>query len=334
MGSIKKGVEQAVKNCMKVKKGEMIVVITDTETLKIGLAIKTEVEKITKNCQLFVMEDFGGRPLDFPKEIGDAMMKSDVSFYVAQGAKGELQTFRKPMFSIIESNKKLRRGHMIGITPEIMSDGMRSDYEEIQRVSHLVYKKVKDATQIRVISAGGTDIVARFSPKLLWKISDGNIMPGAWNNLPDGEVFTSPIDINGVAVVDGCLGDYFAKKYGPLEDTPVMVEIRDGKAIKESVRCRNKDLKEDFVKYVFETDENSSRVGEFAIGANLGLTKLIGNLLQDEKFPGAHIAFGSPHPGKTGADWDSKGHIDGVIKNTTIIVDGKIIMKEGKFIFH
>ncbi len=334
MGSIKEGAEQAVRNCVKVRKEEVVVIITDEETLKIGLAIKAEVEKITRDCQLFVMENFGKRPLDFPEEIGNALMGADASFYVAQGAMGELQTFRKPMIGVVGANKKLRHGHMIGITPEIMSDGMCSDYKEIQIVSHLVYKKVKDAAQIRVTSTGGTDIVAEFNQKLLWKISDGNITSEDWSNLPDGEIFTSPANVNGIAVIDGCLGDYFAKKYGSLENTPVTVEIKNGRAIKESVHCQNKDLEKDFMKYVFETDENSNKVGEFAIGTNLGLTKLIGNLLQDEKFPGVHIAFGSPYPDKTGASWDSKGHLDGVIRNTTIYVDGEIIMKDGKFVFH
>ena len=92
-----------------------------------------------------------------------------------------------------------------------------------------------------------------------------------------------------------------------------------------------KQLLLEFSRYIFETDENSSRVGEFAIGTNTGLTNLIYNILQDEKFPGVHIAFGHPLPDKTGADWDSKAHVDGVIINTTILVDGEMIMEKGKF---
>lgn len=334
MGSVEEGAEQAVKNCMKVKKEEKVVIITDRETLAIGSAIKTEVEKITEDCQLFIMEDFGKRPINFPEEIGSDLMNADASFYVAQDVIGEFQTFRILMFDIIKANKKLRHGHMIGVITEIMSDGMCGDYQNIQRISHLVYEQVKDATQIRVVAPGGTDIIANFSQKLTWIIQDGNIAPDNWMNLPDGEVFTCPININGTIVIDGCIGAYFAEKYGCIETTPLTVIIKNGRAIRESIHCENKDLKEDFVKYVFETDENSNRVGEFAIGTNLDLTELIGNLLQDEKFPGVHIAFGDPFKDDTGADWESKGHIDGVIKNTTIYVDGEMIMKEGKFLFY
>ncbi len=97
------------------------------------------------------------------------------------------------------------------------------------------------------------------------------------------------------------------------------------------MQCDNEELRKEFAEYIFATDENSNRVGEFAIGTNTGLTHLIYNLLQDEKFPGVHIAFGSPLPAKTGANWDSKAHVDGVLKNPSIYVDGEPIMTKGKF---
>ncbi len=331
MGSIEEGVKQAVENCLKVKAGESVVIITDAETVEIGTAIKAAIEEITAEVKIFVMEDCGERPIDYPKDIDDAIKTADVSVYAAQGAEGELQTFRMKMLKAIEANPRLRHGHMIGITPEIMKDGMCSDYKEIQRVSRLVYEKVKNAGKIRVVTEKGNDFVAEFSPELKWIVSDGDIAPGHWKNLPDGEVFTSPANVNGKIVFDGCLGDFFTQRYGSLENTPITIEVENGRAIKESIRCDNEQLRQEFTKYIFEIDENSSRIGEFAIGTNTGLTKLIYNLLQDEKFPSVHIAFGSPLPGKTGAKWDSKAHVDGMIKDPTIYVDGEVLMDKGEF---
>jgi leucyl aminopeptidase (aminopeptidase T) len=331
VGSIEEGVKQAVENCLKVKPGESVVIITDAETIEIGSAIKAAVEKITAEIKFFFMEDFGERPIDYPQAIDDAIKAADVSIYAAQGAKGELQTFRMRMLKAIEANPRLRHGHMIGITPEIMKDGMCSDYKEIQRISRLVYEKVRNAGKIRVVTEKGNDFVAEFSPEIKWIVSDGDIAPGQWKNLPDGEVFTCPVNVNGKIVIDGCLGDFFTQKYGSLENTPVIVEVENGRAIRESIRCDNEQLRHELTKYLFEIDENSHRIGEFAIGTNTGLTELIYNLLQDEKFPGVHIAFGSPLPGKTGAKWDSKAHVDGVIKNPTIYVDGEVLMDKGEF---
>ncbi len=331
MGTIEQGVNQAVENCLKVQAGEKALIITDQKTIEIGSALKAAIEKIAGQVRFFIMEDFGSRPIEMPPAIEDAIKAADVSVYAAQGAEGELQTFRMPMLKAIEANSTLRHAHMIGITPRIMCDGMCSDYKEIQRISSLVYEKVKNAGKIDVITEKGCNFTAQFSPELKWLISDGAIKPGQWMNLPDGEVFTSPIDVEGRVVIDGCLGDFFAEKYNSLEDTPIIIEIENGRAISESIKCADEQLREEFTKYLFENDENSHRVGEFAVGTNTGLTELIYNLLQDEKFPGIHIAFGSPLPGKTGADWDCRSHVDGVINSPTIIVDGQKIMEKGRF---
>lgn len=333
MGTIEQGVKQAIENCLRVKAGGRCVVITDRETLEIGSALNSAIEKIDAETQLFVMEDFGERPIDFPQVLEEALKAADVSIYAAQGAKGELQTFRKPMLKAIEANRKLRHAHMIGITAQIMKDGMCSDYKEIQRVSRLVYEKVRNAHMIRVVTRKGCDFEAEFSPELKWIISDGDISPGFWKNLPDGEVFTAPVSANGTIVIDGCLGDFFTEKYGSVERTPVTIQVAEGRAAGTSFRCDNEDLRRELATYIFETDDNSNRMGEFAIGTNIGLTKLIYNLLQDEKFPGVHVAFGSPFPAKTGATWDSKAHVDGVIKNPSIYVDGEVLMNNGKFCF-
>ena len=331
MGTISEGVKQAIENCLKVRADEKVVIITDKETFGIGKALKDAAEKITDKIQFFVMEDFGPRPIDYPKEIDNAISQADVSIYAAQGAKGELQTFRMAMIESVDANPKLRHAHMIGITPEIMEDGMCSDYKEIQRISGLVYEKVKNAREIRVVTDKGGDFTGRFNPEIRWVVSDGDIAPDNWKNLPDGEVFTAPESVNGTIIFDGCLGDFFTEKYGSIEKTPVKIEVVDGRAIKESITCDNEELLDEYLKYLFEIDENSNRVGEFAIGTNTGLTKLIYNLLQDEKFPGIHIAFGNPYPTKTGAKWESKGHVDGIIIKPSIYVDGKIIMNKGEF---
>jgi aminopeptidase len=93
----------------------------------------------------------------------------------------------------------------------------------------------------------------------------------------------------------------------------------------------NKELKDDFWAYT-HTDENSNRVGEFAIGTNIELKDVIGEILQDEKYPGVHIAFGNPYGAHTGAEWYSSTHIDVVGRSFDIWVDGEQIMRGGQFL--
>ncbi|MFH1653406.1 MAG: aminopeptidase [Pseudomonadota bacterium] len=334
---IMEGARQAVLNCVKLKEGEGVVIITDLETEALAEAIEKVASELTNDIHLFVMEDFGDRsedgsdPLEFPREIVEAMRTSKASFYIAQGKPGELKTFRRPMLKFVEEFK-LKHAHMIGFEEKMMEEGMAADYKAIQALSLKVYNEVKHAKKIRVTTPSGTDITAEFSPDYKWHISDGDIRPLHWMNLPDGEVFTAPKSVNGHVVIDGTLGDYFSEKYGSLDKNPVEFDLKEGEAVKGSIKCKNEELKNDLEKYVFGGVENAERVGEFAIGTNIGLDHLIGNLLQDEKFPGVHIALGDSYPDKTGAPWHSEHHIDGVMKNTTIIVDDKPLMKDGLFL--
>jgi aminopeptidase len=100
------------------------------------------------------------------------------------------------------------------------------------------------------------------------------------------------------------------------------------------VRCANKDLERDFLAYT-QTDANSNRVGEIAIGTNIGVERVIGNILQDEKLPGVHLAFGDPYGAQTGAPWKSSTHLDVVGLNFSIWLGDangeEQIMRDGQF---
>ena len=134
---------------------------------------------------------------------------------------------------------------------------------------------------------------------------------------------------NGVFVVDGVVGDYLCQKYGDLQATPLIIEVKDNRIRKMS--CDDKQLLEEFSAYT-STDENSNRVGEFAVGTNTACTHVIGNILQDEKIPGIHIAFGHPYAEHTGANWVSKTHIDCVGRDFDIWFDDEKVMEGGKFL--
>jgi leucyl aminopeptidase (aminopeptidase T) len=104
--------------------------------------------------------------------------------------------------------------------------------------------------------------------------------------------------------------------------------VKDSWADLSSVKCANENLRRELVEYL-STDSNSNRLGEFAIGTNIFLTRLTGNMLQDEKFPSVHCAFGDPLHEETGADWKSKTHVDGLMLKCSIWIDGCKIMDEG-----
>jgi len=333
---MQEGARQIVDNCLKVEKGERAVLITDNETKAIADIVFERLGKSGARTSMFVMEDFGPRPddesnpLKLHDSIAEALAAASVSIYLAQIRPGELHSFRFPLIELVEKYG-LRHAHMPKFTEQMMWQGMASDYSKIQRLSKNIYDIVSKADIIKVTTEAGTDVTFEFDRSHRWCICDGNVRPGDAPNLPGGEVFTAPLTANGIVVVDGGFGDFFSTRYGDIGATPLSYSLIGGRCIRESIRCANAKLKADFEKYTFETDENSDRVGEFAIGTNIGLTEIIGNMLQDEKLPGVHIALGDPLGGSTGATWKSKAHNDGLLRNPTVTAGGEAIMKSGEF---
>jgi leucyl aminopeptidase (aminopeptidase T) len=262
-----------------------------------------------------------------PEPILEDLATSQVSIFAAQTQTGELGS-RIQMTSVV-NNYGIRHGHMVNITRQIMLEGMRADFLQIDKLSQRLVERARKASRVACKTLAGTDYVAELSPNLKWLKTSGLITKEKWGNLPGGEIFTSPMNSNGVFVVDGVVGDYLCERYGDLKDNPLTIEVKNNRIV--SLECENKDLRHDFRLYT-STDENSNRVGEFAVGTNTACTHIIGNILQDEKIPGIHIAFGHPYAEHTGQNWISKTHIDCVGRDFDIWFDDDQIMARGKFL--
>lgn len=324
LDALEYGVYQTVNSCVKVKPNENVVILTDNKIKAVATRIAEAVKKITPNLKTYTLDDYGKRPFKIPPFILEAIKKSDATFVITEYIYGDVPVLYEPINSAV-TKSRTRMAALVDIDESLLKDGMNADYEKIGKFSKKIYRVVKNAKKIRVVTDLGTDITVTLGYK--WAIFDGIPKPGKWVNLPDGEVLTSPKNIRGKVVVDGSI-----EFLGLLGQNPLQVEIKDGFALKESVFCARKEIKDKFNELVFTTDENSSRVGEFAFGTNLFLKNLSGNLLQDEKFPSIHIAFGDPHGSMTGAKWKSNNHMDAIILTPTVFVDGVRVMEKGRYL--
>jgi aminopeptidase len=322
------GAFNAVNVCLRVQPSEQVCVITDVATTEIAASIVHELEKLRAPYHAWVLEDMAERPLsDLPRAILDDLETSQVSIFAVQVQAHELRS-RIQMTDVV-NRRKIRHAHMVNINRQIMLEGMRADFARVDRLSQKVVEMVRKASRIRATTAAGTDLTADLNPNYKWLKTSGIISPEKWGNLPGGEIFTTPGEVNGTFVIDGVVGDYLCAKFGNLAGNPLSIRMK-GNRLTEA-HSENRELESDFWKYT-HTDENSDRVGEFAIGTNIDLKDVIGEILQDEKYPGVHIAFGNPYGAHTGADWDSTTHIDVVGRKFNIWVDDEQIMREGKFL--
>ena len=322
------GAENAVR-CMGVTANDRIFIMTDYERESIARHVAMAALDRHADVTVRFLEHYGERPLTtFSDELRNDLIQArpTVTYYIATAQPGEI-AFRIPLLPFLAQELKVRHGHMIGIDEALMAEGMCADYDEVYSLTNQVYDLIRNAQKIHVTSAKGSDVTATFHKDWKWIPCHGRYHEqGKWGNLPEGEVFTAPATVDGVLVCD-VLGDYFSEKYGVLEQ-PVVINVKQGYV--SEVTSQNEAVAKELRDYLFSVP-NGNRAGEFAIGTLTSLKKLVGNLLQDEKMPGLHVAFGNPYPQFTGADWDARIHVDVIPTCCTIEVDEHVIMRNGEF---
>jgi aminopeptidase len=144
-------------------------------------------------------------------------------------------------------------------------------------------------------------------------------------NMPDGEVFTGPIENS----TNGTIRFTYPGLYAGREVEDIKLTFKDGKVVKASA-TKGEELLKELLKV-----ENADRLGEVAIGTNYGITRFTKNMLFDEKMGGTiHMALGLAIPesggvNKSAIHWDI---LKDMKKGGEIYADGKLFYKNGKFL--
>jgi aminopeptidase len=322
------GAQNAVRTCLAIQAGERVALIADTTSGAVAASIEQALIDQGARIDALLIDALTARPMHAPPAaVLEALDRADAGILCVQPQEGELGA-RMAIVAAVE-RRRIRYAHMVGVTQQIMREGLRVDYRLVDRLSQQLCDRMRTAKTLTVRTRGGTDFVATFDPSLAWVKTSGLINPRYWSNLPAGEVFTTPATVDGRFVCDGTAGDYFNSKYGSLEVTPLVLTIAGGRLL--DVQCSRADLRKDFWDYC-HTDANSNRVGELAFGTNFGLRTMIGVLLQDEKVPGVHLAFGDPYGSQTHADWSSRTHVDVLTRGCDVWIDDEQVIAEGQYL--
>lgn len=145
-------------------------------------------------------------------------------------------------------------------------------------------------------------------------------------NMPDGEVFTSPVE----GSVEGRVRYSFPAVYRGREVQNVRLRLEKGRVVEAKA-----DKGEDFLNQTLDIDAGARVPGEFAIGTNRGVTRFMRHTLFDEKIAGTfHMALGASIPESGGTNlsavhWDMVCDLRG---GGEIRVDGELLHKDGKFV--
>src|SRR6266850_8214019 len=218
------GARNAINVCLRVKPEEKVTVITDEASAEIAASIIHEIEAVGAPYNAWILEELSPRPLiDLPQEILDDMETSQVSVFAVVAQRNELKS-RMQMTDVV-NRRKIRHAHMVNINHQIMLEGMRADFQTVDRISSKVVDLVRKAKRITAKTAAGTDLIVDLNPEYKWLKTSGLISRDKWGNLPGGEVFTTPGEVNGTFVIDGVVGDYLCAKFGDLRHKPLTIRM-------------------------------------------------------------------------------------------------------------
>ncbi len=144
-------------------------------------------------------------------------------------------------------------------------------------------------------------------------------------NMPDGEVFTGPIENS----TNGTIRFTYPGIISGREVEDICLTFKDGRVVKASAAKGD-----DFLQQTLKI-EGADRLGETAIGTNYGITRFTKNMLFDEKMGGTiHMALGLAYPesggqNKSAVHWDI---LKDMKKDAEIYADDKLFYKNGKFL--
>lgn len=324
--NLQKASENAVKTCMGLKAKEHALIICDKKHSNIGKALEKSASYA--NTKRLVLEDLGQRPFSkVPEEIMQEVDRAQVVFFIVESIPGELTSLRKPLGQY--AKQRCRYAHMPNVNEEVMVKGIGNDNLAIQEFTESVFEQVNGKTRMEVKSDIGTDLVFQLKPDRRWLVFGSMLKNNGWTNLPGAEVAVCPESVEGKAIIDGVIGDFFIK-YGSIAHSPLTLTLEKGRIV--HAECENESLASELEAYL-HTDEESDRIGEVAFGTNIFLKDFIGKMILDEKFPTVHFAAGHPYIYKgEPVPYDSKTHVDFVMREVTAKVNGKTLLEKGKYL--
>jgi leucyl aminopeptidase (aminopeptidase T) len=315
MGDIQSAVRTALVDCMEIKRGEDVLVVTDPAKRAIAEALVATARELgaeVVSMEMSERESHGSEPA---RPVAAAMLECDA--LIAPTSKSISHTEARRA----ACDNGARVATMPDITEEMLIRTMSADYKAVKRRSDAIAKLLTDGKEVRITSSQGTDVI--FSIEGRSGLSDDGHLaePGAFGNLPAGEGFIAPVEgmTNGRIVFDGSVWPI-----GRLE-APLIVDIEDGYAGSFFGPVGQR-----FRSILDRHGTEAFAVAELGIGTNEAAT-LTGNVLEDEKIIGTiHVAFGDNH--SFGGTIRVSSHQDGIVLEPTVDIDGTRLLEDGRLL--
>ena len=304
--------ERAVDQALRLKRGEKLLLVTDTPKLEIAEALAFAAKRAGAEVTTYLMTETL-RPITGPtRQFKELIRGASATIYLLEGRLAE-KPFRG--FMVAEGGKHGRVCMMPGITRDMMERLVAVDFSGMAAFTKKVIQAVRDAEEVMVENADGTRI--SFSVKgRSWVNSCGDLAKkGRHGNLPAGECYTAPVEETftgkiAIGLIDDKLGP------GTMTFKEGRLVSYTGSGIAEVIKTVG-------------DDPTARMIGEFGIGTNKG-ARISPNMLEAEKaFGTVHFAIGDSYGlGRN----KSKFHFDALVDKVTLTVKGRTIARNGRFL--
>lgn len=315
--NLKKGARIVLEDCLKLKKGEDFLIVTDFENQKVADVFARHAQKIGGEVAAASFFKHSSHGEDPPEPIISAMCSADVVVLAA-------------IYSLTNSNarrKAVKSGTRVisipGCSEELFnSKAIEVDFIKQKELIDKIGLLMTEGNKISVSTDLGTDITVELCGRESVNQSAVAHKKGSWSPFPNIEVAVGPDvkTLKGNFIVDGVIIP------GGYVDKPVDIKIESGRIVDIKGGRSAQKFRELLASF---GDENIYNIVEIGIGCNPKSEFGKGSMGEDEsKFGTLHLGIGEGH--SFGVKNSAPAHIDLVIRNPLIKIDDKLIFKNEK----
>lgn len=308
-----------INQVLGVKRGESVLIVTDTDRPRIitqalaysAISAGAEVTVITMEPQ-----KIGGQ--EPPAAVAAAMAAVQVVINQSTQSLTHTASVREAI------NHGARVANLRNVTEAMMVEGgITADYHQVKRVTENLARRLTEADEIRLTTPEGTDFTMKSRGRSAISQSGFVTRPGELSGLPDGEATLAPLE----GVTEGVIvNPYIADQIGQITE-PLRMEISAGRITAITGGKQAMDLKE-----ILESRDEAgyNAASQFALGTNPACLVIPNTREVAKKLGTAHIAIGDNI--SLGGKSKSTFHIDFVFLNPSVSLDGKWILRDGKYL--
>jgi leucyl aminopeptidase (aminopeptidase T) len=310
-----RAVRTVLEDCLGIKEGENVLVVTDPQRRPIADALVARARELGAEAVLVDMAERLTNGTEPPDAVAAAMLACDV--LVAPTTKSVSHTEARRSASA----RGVRAATMPQVTEDMLVRTMSADYAKVRDRSAKLAELLTRSGGVHITSEAGTDVALVIEGREGLADSGDLSASGAFGNLPAGEGFIAPVEglTRGRIVFDGSIWPV-----GLLEE-PLIVDVEDGYAVAMSGSSAGE------LRAILEPHgKEAFAVAELGIGTNES-ARLTGNVLEDEKILGTiHIAFGDNH--SFGGTIRVPSHQDGIVLKPRVTIDDIEVLEDGKLL--